>query len=231
MLPSYKYDRVKKKDASVAAIEYVENDCILGVGTGSTVNHFIKCLGHSGKRPRIIVATSKQSERLLQLEGFDCSVLSNMKRPVLDIYIDGADEVDPRLNLIKGGGGALTSEKIILNCAEKFVCIVDESKLVTRLGKFGLPIEVIAAAIPSIRAFIDVNYGGVARERPGFITEHGNPIIDVSGLDIDQPEFMERELNQIPGVVTVGIFSNQKPAVCIVGCDSGVKELFSEEIV
>ena len=154
--------------------------------------------------------------------------LAEAKQP-LDVYVDGADEVDPRFNLVKGGGGALTSEKIVANNAKKFICIVDESKLVQKLGKFPLPVEVISSAVPSISNILKHDYNARPRERAGF-TEHGNRIIDVAGLEIESPEHLERELNQIPGVVTVGLFSKLKPHSCLVGYEEGVKEIFKKDV-
>ena len=175
-----------------------------------------------------IVTTSQRSEELLRKGGFNPKPLTEVKQP-LDVYVDGADEVDPRFNLIKGGGGALTSEKIVANNAKKFLCIVDESKLVQKLGKFPLPVEVISSAVPSISRILKNDYNGIPRKREGF-TEHGNVIIDVAGLEIESPERLERELNQIPGVVTVGLFGKLKPYFCIVGYDNEVKEIFKKNL-
>lgn len=154
--------------------------------------------------------------------------LAEAKHP-LDVYVDGADEVDPRFNLIKGGGGALTSEKIVANNAKKFICIVDESKLVQKLGKFPIPVEVITSAVPSISRILRNDYNAIPREREGF-TVHRNRIIDVAGLEIESPENLEEELNQIPGVVTVGLFSKIKPYSCLVGYDEEAKEIFKEDV-
>lgn len=176
-----------------------------------------------------VVTTSQQSEELLRKGGFDPKPLTEVKQP-LDVYVDGADEVDPRFNLIKGGGGALTSEKIVANNAKKFICIVDESKLVQKLGKFPLPIEVISSAVPFISNILKNDYNARPREREGF-TEHGNRIIDVAGLEIESPENLEGELNQIPGVVTVGLFSKLKPYSCFVGYDKEVKEIFKKDVI
>ena len=208
----------------------MKDGCLLGIGTGSTVNLFIKSLAKSGKTLGAIITTSKQSEDLLHAEGLDTIPLSEVGGP-LHLYVDGADEVDPRLNLIKGGGGALTSEKIVSNCAEKFVCIVDDSKLVAKLGKFALPIEVISSGLPYIQTYIYEKYGAISKKRNAFISEHGNPILDVSGLEIDHPESLEWELNQVPGVVTVGIFGKLKPSVCLVGCENGVKKIFKKDVI
>ena len=186
-------------------------------------------MARSGKTVGPIITTSKQSEDLLHAEGLVTIPFSEVGEP-LHLYVDGADEVDPRLNLIKGGGGALTSEKIVANCAKKFVCIVDDSKLVTKLGKFALPIEVISSALPAIQSLIFKKYGAISKKRAAFISEHGNPILDVSGLDIDHPESLERELNQVPGVVTVGLFCKLKPYSCLIGYDEEVKEIFKKDV-
>jgi len=220
---------LKKKDAAEAALRYVCDGGNIGIGTGSTVNFFIESLTRSGKNLGSIVTTSSQSEQLLKKGGLIATPLVEISKP-LDVYIDGADEVDPRLNLIKGGGGALTSEKIVANNAKKFICIVDESKLVQRLGKFPLPIEVISSAVPSISRILKNDYNAIPRQREGF-TEHGNRIIDVAGLEIESPETLERELNQIPGVVTVGLFSKLKPYSCLVGYDEEVKEIFKKDVI
>ena len=219
---------LKKKDAAEAALSYVYNGCNLGIGTGSTVNFFIESLTRSGKNLGSIVTTSAQSEHLLKKGGLVTTPLLEISG-ALDVYIDGADEVDPRLNLIKGGGGALTSEKIVANNSKKFICIVDESKLVQKLGRFPLPVEVISSAVPSISRILRNDYNGIPREREGF-TEHGNRIIDVAGLEIESPENLEGELNQIPGVVTVGLFCKLKPSCCLVGYDDEVKEIFKKDV-
>ena len=219
---------LRKKEAAEAALRYVCDGCNLGIGTGSTVNFFIESLTRSGKNLSSIVTTSAQSEQLLKKGGLFTTPLLEISG-TLDVYIDGADEVDPRLNLIKGGGGALTSEKIVANNAEKFICIVDESKLVKKLGKFPLPVEVISSAVPSISRIFSDDYNAIPREREGF-TEHGNRIIDVAGLEIESPENLERELNQIPGVVTVGLFGKLKPHSCLVGYDEEVKEIFKKDV-
>ena len=219
---------LRKKEAAEAALRYVCDGCNLGIGTGSTVNFFIESLTRSGKNLGSIVTTSAQSEQLLKKGGLVTTPLLEISG-TLDVYIDGADEVDPRLNLIKGGGGALTSEKIVANNAKKFICIVDESKLVQKLGKFPLPVEVISSALPSISRIFRNDYNAIPREREGF-TEHGNRIIDVARLEIESPENLEGELNQIPGVVTVGLFCKLKPSSCLVGYDEEVKEIFKKDV-
>ena len=198
------------------------------MGTGSTVDFFIEALASANSKPSLIVSTSKRTDSLLKKYGLSTVSLLSVKKQ-LDVYVDGADEVDKKLNLIKGGGGALTSEKIVAASAKKFVCIVDDSKIVNKLGSFPLPIEIVPSACELIKNQLSVRFNGVVRERVGFITEHGNSILDVSGLNIDDPNTMSAELNRIPGVITVGLFTDQKPDVCLVGDNNGVRKIFKEE--
>ena len=220
---------LKKKSVGFAAIEFVEDGCSLGVGTGSTVDFFIEALASVNSKPSLIVSTSKRTDSLLKKYGLSTVSLLSVKKQ-LDVYVDGADEVDKKLNLIKGGGGALTSEKIVAASAQKFVCIVDDSKIVGKLGSFPLPIEIVPSAHELIKNQLSVRFNGIVRERVGFITEHGNSILDVFGLNIDDPNKMSAELNKIPGVITVGLFTDQKPDVCLVGDNNGVRKIFKEEI-
>ena len=220
---------LKKKSVGFAAIEFVDNGCSLGVGTGSTVDFFIEALASANSKPSLIVSTSKRTDSLLKKYGLSTVSLLSVKKQ-LDVYVDGADEVDKKLNLIKGGGGALTSEKIVAASAQKFVCIVDDSKIVDTLGSFPLPIEIVPSARELIKNQLSVRFNGIVRERVGFITEHGNSILDVFGLNIDDPNTMSAELNRIPGVITVGLFTDQKPDVCLVGDNNGVRKIFKEEI-
>ena len=220
---------LKKKSVGFAAIEFVDDSCSLGVGTGSTVDFFIEALASANSKPSLIVSTSKRTDSLLKKYGLSTVSLLSVKKQ-LDVYVDGADEVDKKLNLIKGGGGALTSEKIVAASAQKFVCIVDDSKIVDTLGSFPLPIEIVPSARELIKNQLSVRFNGIVRERVGFITEHGNSILDVFGLNIDDPNTMSAELNRIPGVITVGLFTDQKPDVCLVGDNNGVRKIFKEEI-
>ena len=220
---------LKKKSVGFAAIEFVEDGCSLGVGTGSTVDFFIESLAYANSKPGLIVSTSKRTDGLLKKYGLNTVSLLSIKKK-LDVYVDGADEVDGKLNLIKGGGGALTSEKIVAASAKKFICIVDNTKIVERLGAFPLPIEIVPSARELIKNQLRKRFNGISRERVGFITEHGNSILDVFGLDIDDPITMPIEINTIPGVITVGLFTDQKPDVCLVGDNNGVRKIFKEEI-
>ncbi len=206
--------------AAEAALEYVESGMVVGIGTGSTANHFIDLL--AGVKGKIdgTVASSVASEERLKSHGIPVMDLNNAGQ--LSIYVDGADESDKHLNLIKGGGGALTREKIVAGASDKFICIADESKLVDVMGKFPLPVEVI----PMARSFIAreiVKMGGDPVLREGFITDNGNIIIDIHGLEIMQPVKMEAEFNQLPGVVTIGLFAQRPADVLILGTPNGAK--------
>lgn len=217
-------DEMKRK-AAEAALEYVVVDEIVGVGTGSTVNHFIDALAGIKHKIKGAVSSSVASTERMQKHGITVYDLNEVNG--IQVYIDGADEADHYLNLIKGGGGALTREKIIAGASKKFVCIADESKLVDVLGKFPLPIEVI----PMARSFIArelVKMGGRPVWREGFVTDNGNDILDVHDLRIMEPVKMENELNKLPGIVTVGIFANRPADVLILGTPQGAKTVFSK---
>ena len=205
-----------------AALAYVSAGAIVGVGTGSTVNYFIDALAARKSSIAGAVSSSKQSTERLRAHGI--TVFDAQDVQSLPVYIDGADEIDPKGHMIKGGGAALTREKIVADLAERFVCIADESKLVDLLGRFPLPLEVIAMSAAQImRRFSAM--GAVAQVRSGVITDNGNPIIDVRGLRITDPLAMETEFNQWPGVVTVGIFARHRARVCLLGTASGVRTL------
>jgi ribose 5-phosphate isomerase A len=202
-----------KRRAALAAMSYLQDGIVLGVGTGSTVNHFIDALPAEKARLDAVVSSSEQSTRRLQDAGIEVCELSDV--PVLDLYVDGADEATKHRHLIKGGGGALTGEKILAGAARRFVCIIDETKLVGHLGQFPLPIEVI----PMARSFVAkqmIKAGGQPIWREDFVTDHGNHILDVHNLNISNPVEMEQRFNQIPGVVTVGIFANRPADVLLV---------------
>src|SRR5688500_2775910 len=197
-----------KQQAALAALAHVEDGAILGVGTGSTVDHFIAAMAAQKVRIRGAVSSSERSTQRLRAAGFD--VLDLNTTGDLDLYIDGADESDRHRRLIKGGGGALTREKIVAAASRRFICIADESKLVEVLGKFPLPIEVI----PMARSYVArrlVALGGQPVYREGYITDNGNQILDVHGLAIVDPVMMESTINGIVGVVTVGLFA-RRPA-------------------
>lgn len=217
-------DEMKRK-AAQAALEYVNADEIIGVGTGSTVNHFIDVLAEVKHKINGAVSSSEASTQRMQAHGIKVYDLNEVGG--LSVYIDGADESDHYLNLIKGGGGALTREKVIAGASKKFICIADESKLVDVMGEFPLPVEVI----PMARSFIArelVKIGGRPVWREGFVTDNGNDILDVHDLKIIQPVALENELNKLPGIVSVGIFANRPADVLILGTAEGAKTVLSK---
>ena len=205
-----------------AALAYVVPGELVGVGTGSTVNHFIDALAGIKHRVRGAVSSSEQSTARLRAHGI--AVLDAAEVERLPVYVDGADEIDSTGCMIKGGGAALTREKIVADLAERFVCIADASKRVAVLGVFPLPLEVIGMAATQItRRFARI--GGVATLRPGVTTDNGHPILDVRGLSITDPAALEVEINQWPGVVSVGIFARHRASVCLLGTGQGVQTL------
>jgi ribose 5-phosphate isomerase A len=205
-----------------AALDHVVAGEVVGVGTGSTVDRFIDALATLKDRIPGAVSSSVRSTQRLQALGIPVLEASQVQR--LAVYIDGADEIDHQGFMIKGGGAALTREKIVADLADRFVCIADESKLVDTLGRFPLPVEVIDMAVPRvIRRFADL--GGQAQVRPGVITDNGHPIVDVRGLAIRDPLGFETEVNQWPGVVTVGVFARHRASVCLLGTPQGVRTL------
>jgi ribose 5-phosphate isomerase A len=205
-----------------AAVAFVTPGSVLGVGTGSTVNKFIDALAEARVPLKGAVSSSEQSTQRLKAHGF--AVLEAQAVDRLAVYVDGADEIDPRGFMIKGGGAALTREKIVADLADRFVCIADESKQVAVLGAFPLPVEVIPMAAAQVaRRFAAM--GAQAAARPGVLTDNGHPILDVRGLRIEDPLALEAEINQWPGVVTVGIFARHRARVCLLGTASGVQTL------
>jgi ribose 5-phosphate isomerase A len=209
-----------KIEVARAALKYVEDGMLLGVGTGSTVNAFIDELAASGKRLEGAVSSSEATTERLKAIGVRVIELNHAGD--LEVYIDGADEVDAHKRLIKGGGGALTREKIIAGASRRFVCIVDESKCVPILGEFPLPVEVI----PMARAFVSrklTALGGRPELREDFITDNGNLILDVRKLDLVDPVRTETEINQIPGVVTCGLFARRGADVVLVASEQGIE--------
>ena len=211
-----------KKAVALEAIKYIEDGMVLGIGTGSTVNFLIDALPSLNKSIKQIVSSSESSSTRLKNLGFEISELNNLDG--IDIYIDGADETNPHLQLIKGGGGALTREKIIAEAAKKFVCIVDQSKMVKRLGKFPLPIEVIPMARSAIARKL-VILGGKPIWRENFITDNGNEILDVHNLKIDEPKELESKINQIPGVITVGLFAHRRADILIIADKNNIETI------
>ncbi|MCK7575813.1 MAG: ribose-5-phosphate isomerase RpiA [Chromatiales bacterium] len=210
-----------KKQAAEAALDYVEGG-VIGVGTGSTVNHFIDALAGIKGRIEGAVSSSEVSTERLKRHGipvFDLNAVGE-----LALYVDGADESNGRLELIKGGGGALTREKIVAAASRKFVCIADESKLVEVLGRFPLPVEVI----PMARSYVArelVRLGGTPVWREGFVTDNGNLILDIQNLEITDPKGLEQRINNIAGVVTVGIFALRPADVLILGSAQGPRTI------
>ena len=204
-----------KRNAAMAAIQFLENGVDgLGVGTGSTVNQLIPLLPDFRDRIETVVSSSEATTALLQKAGFSVTPLNEVG--TLDLYIDGADEATKHLDLLKGGGGALTREKILAAAARRFVCIADESKLVGMLGSFPLPVEVI----PMARSYVSrqiIKMRGQPFYREGFVTDNGNEIIDIHNLSIVNPREMESRINQIPGVVTVGLFAHRGADTLIIG--------------
>ncbi len=211
-----------KKASGWAALEYIESGTIVGVGTGSTANHFIDALATIKGRIEGTVASSVASAD--RLKGHGIPVLDLNSVDEIAVYVDGADEINHRMHMIKGGGGALTREKIVAAVAKKFVCVADETKLVDVLGAFPLPVEVI----PMARSFVArelVKLGGEPVWREGFVTDNGNVILDVHGMEIMDPVGLEETLNHITGVVTNGLFARRPANVFLMGTRDGVKTL------
>lgn len=203
-------------------MELVRPGTILGVGTGSTVNYLIEMLPEVRNQIDKVVSSSKASTKLLEEQGFE--VLTLNETGDIDVYIDGADESNKHLQLIKGGGGALTREKVLAAAARRFVCIVDDSKLVGMLGNFPLPIEVLPMAQEMVaRRMLKMRGQPVWRE--GFVTDNGNHILDVHNLQIANPIDMEMRINRIPGVVTVGLFADRPADILLIADDDGVREM------
>jgi ribose 5-phosphate isomerase A len=212
----------RKKAAAEAALEYVDDDILVGVGTGSTVNHFIAALAARRHRIRGAVSSSEASTRRLREHGIDVMTLNEAGD--LPVYVDGADEATRNLDLIKGGGGALTREKIVAAASRRFVCIVDDSKLVPVLGRFPLPVEVIPMA-RSLVARRLVGLGGKPVLRQGFTTDNGNEILDVHNLKISDPAALETDIGLLAGVVAVGLFARRGADILLIAGATGVKTL------
>lgn len=211
-----------KQAVARAALEHVVPDTIIGIGTGSTANHFIDFLAEIKHKIAGTVASSVASAERLKKHGIPVLDLNEVSE--ISVYVDGADETNRRMHLVKGGGGALTREKIVAAASRKFVCIVDETKVVDVLGKFPLPVEVI----PMARSYVArelVKLGGDPVYRNGFVTDNGNVILDVHGLQIQEPTELEAHLNNIVGVVTNGLFALRPADVVLVGTPNGVTTL------
>jgi ribose 5-phosphate isomerase A len=213
-----------KQAAAAAAIDYIDPwltpDAVIGVGTGSTADLFIDLLCQQRTRFRTAVASSERTAERLRAGGVEVLALNDVD--AMPVYVDGADEINPKGEMIKGGGGALTREKIVASVAKRFVCIVDASKCVQVLGRFPLPIEVIPMAVSAICRKCHA-LGGTPVVREGFTTDNGNPIIDVSGLEIGQAAELESQINQWPGVVTNGLFAMAGAQVALVAHANGVQ--------
>ena len=210
----------KKLIAAQASLDYIEDGAILGVGTGSTVNELIDLLPSIRDKIEAIVSSSSATTSRLEDLDFEVSMLNSVGD--VDVYIDGADEANKHMQLIKGGGGALTREKILAGASRKFVCIIDDTKQVGMLGTFPLPIEVV----PMAQSFVArkmVKMRGQPIWREGFVTDNGNHILDVHNLQISNPLEMETRINQIPGVITVGLFAHRPADVLVVASDTGVR--------
>ncbi len=208
-----------KKAAAIKALEFIKNDTIVGVGTGSTVNYFIDALATIKHNIVGAVSSSDESSKRLKAHGIEVFDLNNVD--VLDIYVDGADEITKHMSMIKGGGAALTREKIVAAVAKQFICIADDSKQVEILGSFPLPVEVI----PMARSYVArelVKLGGDPEYRQGVITDNGNVILDVHNLSIINPKKLETDINAIVGVVTNGLFANRGADILILAGDNGV---------
>lgn len=211
-----------KKQAAEAALKYVQPNSIVGVGTGSTVNFFIDALATMKNDIEGAVSSSEASTERLKAHGIDVVELNNVAD--LPVYIDGADEIDEHLRMVKGGGGALTREKIIAAVADKFVCIADQSKVVGRLGGFPIPVEVIPMARSYVAREI-VKLGGDPVWRQGFVTDNGNVILDIHNFDILDPVQLEQQLNSIVGVVTNGLFAKRGANIAIIASPNGLQTM------
>ena len=205
-----------------AATAYVVPDAVIGVGTGSTVNCFIDALAEMKERIAGAVSSSEASSARLRARGIAVLDPNSVER--FPVYVDGADEIDHSGCMIKGGGGALTREKIVADMADRFVCIADESKLVRTLGRFPLPIEVIPMAAAHIARRVRA-IGGEPVLRAGVVTDNGGHLLDARGLAISDPEGLEREINQWPGVISVGIFARNRATLCLLGTPTGVRSM------
>lgn len=212
----------RKRAAAEASLAFVKDGITLGVGTGSTVNHFISMLPDLEQKIDAVVSSSRESTERLEKLGFEVATLNSVGD--IDLYVDGADEANKHRQLIKGGGGALTREKILAAAARKFVCILDDSKLVGMLGEFPLPVEVL----PMAQAFVARKLMAMRAQpiwREDYVTDNGNHILDVHNLKITNPPDLESRLNQIPGVIAVGIFAQRPADVMLIADGSGVRQI------
>lgn len=209
-----------KRLVALSALNYIPKNIIVGIGSGSTVKYFIEALTTIQSSIIGTVSSSLQSKNILKYFNFSVFDLNSVSS--LDIYVDGADEVNKKLEMIKGGGGALTQEKIIASVSKKFLCIVDESKYVDKFHLYPVPIEIIPMSLRSVSEKI-IELGGYPKYRKNFITDNGNWIIDIFDLSLDFPVVTETLINNIPGVVSVGLFCKRKADILLVGCSNGIK--------
>lgn len=216
-----------KQQVAVAAVEYIHEfftpDAVIGVGTGSTADLFIDALAEYKGQFKGAVASSERSAARLASHGIKVFDLNDVD--TMPVYVDGADEVNPKLQMIKGGGGALTREKIVASVAERFVCIVDDSKWVESLGDFKIPVEVIGIALNAVTNQLKALGASEVVERAGFITDNGHPILDVAGFQLKDAVGLEQQINHIPGVVTCGIFALAPASVVLMASQEGVKAI------
>lgn len=215
-----------KQQVAKAAVEYIRpflgSGVVVGVGTGSTADLFIDHL--AGFKSQFMAAAASSERSAQRLAGLGISVLDLNEVQAMPVYVDGADEINARLQMIKGGGGALTREKIVASVAERFVCIADESKVVDRLGKFAIPLEVIPMAVNAVARKMQA-LGGDPVLRTGFVTDNGNPVLDVAGFSLDDAADMEAVMNNVPGVVTCGLFAISPASVALIGTQQGIRTM------
>ena len=211
-----------KKNVAIAAMDFIPPSEIIGIGTGTTVNFFIEELGKISNKIKGTVPSSIETEKLLKKNGLKIFDMKSFSE--IHTYIDGADEIDKNLNMIKGGGGALTREKIIGNAAKKFICIADESKLVSKFEKFPVPVEVLPLAINYVLKEIK-KIGGTPILRDKYLTDNGNLVVDIYDLKINNPKTIETKLNNIVGVICNGIFANRSADVALISSSKGIKIL------
>lgn len=215
-----------KRSVALAALKYIKPGTIIGIGTGSTISHFITELAYVKNKIEGAISSSLDTTNKLKYAGIKVFDLNDID--ILPMYIDSADEINSNMQMIKGGGGALTHEKILAEVAEKFICIVDESKKVEILGKFPVPIEVI----PMARSFITrelIKMGGKPKYRKHVFTDNGNIILDVHNLSILDPIILEKSINLLPGVVTVGIFAKRSADIALISTNVGIKHVFNKK--
>lgn len=217
---------ILKKKAALAALDYLYPGIIIGVGSGSTIEYFIEGLSSIKNQIKGAVSSSEITTKKLKEVGIKIFELNQIN--ILSTYIDSADEINPKMQMIKGGGGALTREKIIASASNKFICIVDESKQVDVLGKFPLPVEVI----PMAKNFVSKElkkFGGYPKYRKNVLTDNGNIIIDIHNLHIFNPQDLEKKIKLLPGVITVGIFAKRIADIALISTSKGIKKLFSKK--